>query len=93
MCVCLSVCVSVCVSVCSLLMCSLNVFLPPLLKVGSPIFLEIRDPWGKVMKRNGLRIKQALATTLAGKHMATVLPNFALARHLQRVESIVTDIT
>ena len=28
-----------------------------------------------------------LATTLAGKHMATVLPNFLLARHLQRLES------
>ena len=34
-----------------------------------------------------------LATTLAGKHMATVLPNFVLARHLQRLESFVTDIT
>ena len=33
------------------------------------------------------------ATTLAGKHMATVLPNFVLARHLQRLESFVTDIT
>ena len=34
-----------------------------------------------------------LATTLAGKHMATVLPNFVLARQLQRLESFVTDIT
>ena len=34
-----------------------------------------------------------LATTLAGKHMATVLPNCVLARHLQRLESFVTDIT
>ena len=34
-----------------------------------------------------------LATTLAGKHMATVLPNFLLARHLQRLESFVTDTT
>ena len=34
-----------------------------------------------------------LATTLAGKHMATVLPNFVLVRHLQRLESFVTDIT
>ena len=34
-----------------------------------------------------------LATTLAGKHIATVLPNFVLARHLQRLESFVTDIT
>jgi hypothetical protein len=34
-----------------------------------------------------------LATTLAGKHMAAVLANFVLARHLQRLESFVTDIT
>ena len=34
-----------------------------------------------------------LATTLAGKHMTTVLPNFVLARHLQRLENFVTDIT
>ena len=36
---------------------------------------------------------ECLATTLAGKHMATVLPNFVLARQLQRLESFVTDIT
>ena len=35
---------------------------------------------------------ELLATTLAGKHMASVLPNFVLARHLQRLESFVTDI-
>ena len=34
-----------------------------------------------------------LATTLEGKYIATVLPNFVLAKHLQRVESFVTDIT
>ena len=34
-----------------------------------------------------------LATTLAGKHMATVLLHFVLARQLQRLESFVTDIT
>ena len=36
---------------------------------------------------------EILATTLPGKHIATVLPNFVLARHLQRLESFVTDIT
>ena len=50
----LSVCPSVCVSVCSLLRYRLNVFLPPLPEVGCPIFLEIRNPWGKVMERSGL---------------------------------------
>ena len=29
---------------------------------------------------------ELLATTLAGKHIASVLPNFVLARHLQRLE-------
>ena len=36
---------------------------------------------------------ELLATTLAGKHTVTVLPNFVLARHSQRLESFVTDIT
>ena len=35
---------------------------------------------------------ELLATTLANKHMATVLPNVVLTRHLQRLESLVTDI-
>ena len=39
----------------SLLRYRLTVFLPPLPKVGCPIFLEIRNPWGKVMERSGLR--------------------------------------
>ena len=34
-----------------------------------------------------------LATTLADKHLATVLPNYVLFRHWQRLESLVTDIT
>ena len=33
----------------------LALFLPPLPEVGCPIFLEIRNPWGKVMERSGLR--------------------------------------
>ena len=36
---------------------------------------------------------ELLATTVAGQHIATVLTNFVLARHLQRLESFVTDIT
>ena len=36
---------------------------------------------------------ELLATTLAGKHMATFLQNFLLSRHLQRLESFVTNIT
>ena len=52
---CPSVCPSVCLSVCSLLKYRLNVFLPPLPEVRCPIFLEIRNSWGKVVERNGLR--------------------------------------
>ena len=36
---------------------------------------------------------ELLAKTLAGKHIATVLPTVVLAKHLQRLESFVTDIT
>ena len=50
-----SKCPSVRLSVCSLLRYRLNVFLPPLPEVKCPIFLEIRNPWGKVMERSGLR--------------------------------------
>ena len=32
----------------------LTVFLPPLLEIGCQIFLEIPNPWGKVMERSGL---------------------------------------
>ena len=34
-----------------------------------------------------------LATTLADKHIATVMPKFVLVRRWQRLESLVTDIT
>ena len=53
--VCLYVCPSVCLSVCSLLRYRLNGFLPLLSEVGCPISFEIRNPWGKVMERSGLR--------------------------------------
>ena len=36
---------------------------------------------------------ELLATTLAGKHNAAVLSNFVLAKHSQRLESFVKDIT
>ena len=53
----LSICPSVRPSVCSILRYRLNVFLPPLLKAGCPIFLEIQNPWGKVVERSGLRFE------------------------------------
>ena len=51
------VCLSVCLCVCSLLRYRLTVFLPPLPEVGCPIFLEIRNPWEKVMERSGVTFK------------------------------------
>ena len=36
---------------------------------------------------------ELLAIILAGKYIATVLPNFVLAMHLQRLESFGTAIT
>ena len=52
-----SICPYICVSACSLLRYPLTVFLPPLPKVGCKIFLEIRNPWGKVMERSGVTFK------------------------------------
>ena len=53
-----SICPCVCLSVCSLLKYHLIVFLPPLPKVECPTCLEIRNPWGKVIKRSGLRLNK-----------------------------------
>ena len=36
---------------------------------------------------------ELFSTTLAGKHIATVQPNFVLDKLLQRLKSFVTDIT
>ena len=52
-----SKCPSLCLFVCSLLRYRLKVFLPPLPKIGYPKFLQIRNPWGKVMRRSGLRLE------------------------------------
>ena len=53
---CPSVCVCVCMSV-HFVRYRLTVFLPPLPEVGCPIFLEIRNPWGKVVERSGVTFK------------------------------------
>ena len=44
-------------SVCSLLRYLLNIFLPPFPEVGCPIFLEIQNPWGKVVENCGIRFE------------------------------------
>ena len=49
------VCVSVCVSL--FMYYILRLILPPLPEVGCPKYLGIRNPWGKVLERSGLRIE------------------------------------
>ena len=53
----LSVCPCVCLSVRHTFSLRLTVFLPPLPKVLCLNFLDIRNPWGKVMERSGLRFE------------------------------------
>ena len=54
--VCLCVCPSVCLSVCVFTFeVPFNGLFTPLPEVRCPIFLEIQNPWGKVMERSGLR--------------------------------------
>ena len=36
---------------------------------------------------------ELIATTIAEKHMANMLPNYVLVMHWQRLEILVTDIT
>ena len=49
----LVVAMSLCLCVCPLFM--YQILRPPLPEFGCPKFLEIRNPWGKVLERNGLR--------------------------------------
>ena len=90
----MSVCPCVCLCVCSLLRYRFNVFLPPLPKFGGPIFLEIWNPWGKVILRSGLRFeillfenciksprkkkKKFFADFALQNMVETTLPNFLL---------------
>ena len=53
--VCLFVCLFVCVAVCSLFEVPLKHLFAPTSR--SPNFLEIRNPWGKVMEQSGLRFE------------------------------------
>ena len=51
-----SKCPCVCLSV-TLCIHGLNVFVPPLPKVQCQNFLDIRNPWGKVLETSGLRFE------------------------------------
>ena len=65
---CPPVCPSVCLSVCSLLRYRLKVLLPPLPKVGCPIFLEIWNSWGQIMERSGLRFEHFCLEVVKNRH-------------------------
>ena len=45
-----------------------NDLLPPLPDVGCPIFLEIRNPWGKVMERSGLTFEHFCFEVIKNRH-------------------------
>ena len=78
--VCPCVRLSVRLFVSSLLRYRLNVFLPPLPEVGCPIFLEIRNPLGKVMERSGLRFEHFCLkwSKIAAQNIFFVVADFTL---------------
>ena len=57
----MSVCVSVCLFTFEV---PFKHILPPLPEVRCPKCLEIRNPWGKVVKRSGLRFKHFVSKML-----------------------------
>ena len=71
-CVRVSVCPCVRLCVCSLLRYRLTVFLLPLPEVGCPIFLEFRNPWGKVMEKSGLRYEHFCLKIVENRHAKKV---------------------
>ena len=79
---CPSVCLCVRLSVCSLLRYRLTVFFPPLPEVGCPIVLEIRNPWGKLMERSGLRYEHfCLKLSKIAAQKKSFFLHFSLSRY------------
>ena len=74
-------------------MISSMVVLAPLLEVATTLPVVRLATHKLIVSVDAVVGVELLATTLAGQHIATVLPNFVLAKHLQRLESFVTDIT
>ena len=79
----LSISQNVRVSVCSLMRYRLNVFLPPLLKVGCSKFLEIRNPWGKVMERSGLRFEHFSLEVVQNRRDIFFFFRFCNTKHVE----------
>ena len=83
----LSVRLCVFLSVCSLLSYRLNVFLPPLPKVGCPIFLEIRNSWGKVVGKSGLRCEHFSSKIGRRANKVSFFADFALQNMVETTAS------
>ena len=83
--ICPYVCLCVCLCVCSLLRYRLNVFLPPLPEVKCPKFVEIRNPWGKVMERSGLTFEHFCLKVVSNRRAKKKLVFcwFCLTKHGQ----------
>ena len=84
---------SVCPSLCSLLRYCLNICLPPLSKLGCPIFLEIRNPWRKVMDRSGLRFEHfCLEVAVQIKCVTFLVPQKILITFLKKCVILLQDL-
>ena len=76
-----SICPSVCLSV-HFLRYRLHVFLPPFPTVWCPKFLEILNPWGKVMARSGLLLIKGVKS----QHKQIFFGKFCLFSPLPKVQ-------
>ena len=89
--VCVCVCVCVCVFVCRSFSLRLTVFLPPLLKVQCLNLLDIRNPWGKVMERSGLRFEMFCLEVVYNRRAKKKKKNLADVALQNMVETTLPD--
>ena len=82
--ICVFVCLCLCLSV-HFLRYRLTVILPPFPKIGCPIFLEIRNPWGKVIKEvvSHLNIFVKKLSKIAAQKKVFFCAGFALQNLLE----------
>ena len=81
-------CPQVCLSVpfCSL---RLNVFLHPLPEVRCPNFLDIQNPWGKVMETSGLRFENCSLEVVSNRRKKKKIQDeFCLSHSLILCETV-----
>ena len=87
-----NVCLSVCLSICPSVRLSVRPFtfevtfkrfLPSLLEVGCPISLEIRNHWGKIMEKSGLRFEHFCLEVVLNRQKKKKLADFALQNKVE----------